>query len=403
MDMTATAKKGMQKRIKSKRVSITWASIMQHEHIGTQIAQPAVTIEAFHGQFLAYFTSIGEGKDIQNQLTWLQRLPELSSDGSNAVLVLALEATATAYGAIMSSNTALNRHARDLYGTALRAHQGLIQQSRSKQETTVHMISTSVLFSFFEAMQATTADAYRSHIFGAAKMFEVTGPGQCSRGVLCQLFYHVRTQMLFVQLASGKPSIPVSSKKIMYNTLLYKDLPTIQKVMCCMSELRELNAQRCKVEVLNVEAYKLLKLQLRQLWTEYSKTAILASGDSKRYETTTRNMLFSDAFTALTIAYFSSAFILLETVPSEIADSTEPKNHFQAILDAAMYLDVAHNPIAFMRMGTPLLLVAMHARCPEQTKKAVDLFKHWSRGSMRGISALALDAVSREEGRKENL
>ncbi|KAF1357640.1 hypothetical protein EJ07DRAFT_167539 [Lizonia empirigonia] len=377
---------------------------MQHEHVETpgQIAQPAVTIETFHGQFPAYFTSIGEGKDILNQLTWLQRLPELSSDGSNAVLVLALEATATAYGAIMSSNTALNRHARDLCGTALRAHQDLIQHSRSKQEVTVHMISTSVLFGFFEAMQATTADAYRSHIFGAAKMFEVTGPGQCSHGVLCQLFYHVRTQMLFVQLASGKPSIPVSSKKIMYNTLLYKDLPTIQKLMCCMSELRELNAQRCKVEVLNVEAYKLLKLQLRQLWTEYSKTAILASRDSKQNDTT-RNVLFSDAFTALTIAYFSSAFTLLETLTSEIADSTETKNHFQVILDAVMYLNVAHNPIAFMRMGTPLLLVAMHARSHEQTKTAVNLFKHWSRGSMRGISALALDAVSRGEGRKENL
>jgi hypothetical protein len=183
---------------------------------------PTATTTSFFENFLGFFTTDGEGKDIRNRLTWLQRIPQLVSSRSDRALVLALEATATAYGGIMSSNTNLTHKAHELYGTALRAHQAVLQQRGSSNDIAVHLVSTSVMLSFFEAMQATTADAYRAHIYGAARLFEVTGPGECGFGVLCQLFYHVRTQMLFVKIATCSYLVPLSAKKILRDTLLYE-------------------------------------------------------------------------------------------------------------------------------------------------------------------------------------
>ncbi|KAF2625795.1 hypothetical protein BU25DRAFT_306639, partial [Macroventuria anomochaeta] len=353
----------------------------------------AVITKAFYENFLTHFTAEGEGKDIQNQLTWLQRLPTLAVDKSDNALVLALEATATAYGAIMISNAALTWHARDLYGTALRVHHNVLQKSGSTFDITIHMVSTSVLLSFFEAMQATTADAYRAHIYGAAKLLEITGPGQCAHGVLCQLFYHVRTQILFVQLASDQHSVPFPAKKILYDTLLYKDPPLIQRLMCCIAALRELHAQTYDKEHLDQETYGCLNLEVNQLWDEFSRQK--PTKNPNWQDTTAEIVLFNDAFTALTAAYFSSAHILLAILRPDTTDFPDLLHHSRMILDVAAFLDITHNAIAYMRMATPLLLVALHAQSFGHRNSVVGIFEIWSRESMRGISALALDAVHR--------
>lgn len=366
-------------------------------HVDSRISQRATNIDIFYGHFLEYFTSDGESKDIQNKLTWLQRLPQLATDGSYRALVLALEATATAYGAIMSSNTALTQQARNLYGTALHIHHRMLQTFGSRDDYTIHMVSTSVLLSFFEAMHATTADAYRSHINGAAKMIEVTGPGNCMHGILCQLFYHIRTQMVFVQLASGDKEISISAKNILHEILLYKDLPTIQKLMCCIAKLGDLYAKRCKTQEQDLEALEILKTQITQLWNEYSRNLVTLTKRNDSNNASAGNPLICNAFSALTIAYFSSAHILLTMFDFDGDCSANMTHCPQHILEAATYLDTAHNAFAYMRMATPLLIVALHAQRCEHRKKAIDMFELWLRGSMRGISALALDAVHRQE------
>jgi hypothetical protein len=190
IDMTSIAKHGMRKRKRKQSaksmelITPTW--VRPDDVTIHRISQRAMITEAFYERFLTYFTSEGEGKDIRNRLTWLHHLPVLSTDGTNEALVLAVQATAAAYCAVESADPALTRHSWDLYGEALRMHSRFVSRSRRRYEVTLHMVSTSVLFSFFEAMQATNADAYRSHIYGAAKMFEVTGPDQCTKGeVVC--------------------------------------------------------------------------------------------------------------------------------------------------------------------------------------------------------------------------
>ena len=102
---------------------------------------------------------------------------------------------------------------------------------------------------------------------------------------------------------------------------------------------------------------------------------------------------------ALTMACFSSAQILQVILSAVTTERTDLKYHFQVILDAAKYLDTTRNAIAYMRMATLLLLVAMHALDHLQLKSAIDLFDFWLTCSMRGINALALGAVHRQSGR----
>ncbi|UPX10483.1 uncharacterized protein EKO05_0001141 [Ascochyta rabiei] len=109
------------------------------------------------------------------------------------------------------------------------------------------------------------------------------------------------------------------------------------------------------------------------------------------------NLLFSDVFAALTTAYFSSAHILLATITSDTVDFADLTSHSQVILNAATHIDTHHNAIAYTRMATPLLVVVLHAQCHRQRKQAIDISKFYSRGSMKGISALSLNAVRRKK------
>jgi hypothetical protein len=117
IDMTATARHGMQKRKKPSDMFVH----QQEPATITRIGQAAILTEAFYARFLAYFTSEGEGNDIRNHITWLHRLPQFSTDGTNDALTLAVQATASSYCATETNNLALARHAMDLYGRAIRS------------------------------------------------------------------------------------------------------------------------------------------------------------------------------------------------------------------------------------------------------------------------------------------
>lgn len=361
---------------------------MQVGGFGVRPLKPTATTTAFYENFLNHFTSEGESKDIRNQLTWLQRLPHLATDRSDKALILALEATATAYAAIMSSNTALTQHAHDLYGNALHAHQKILQNHGTAGDITVHMVSTSVLLSFFEAMQATTADAYRAHVYGAARLLEITGPGECGHGVLCQLFYHVRTQMLLIQVATDGRPVPLAAKRILSDTLLYDDPPLIQTLMCCITALQDMRTRNDEVHESFAENRRRLKLVVDQLWVEHSTRMNLSPA--------TESESFADAFAAVTVAYFSAAYILIE-ITNGSRNVSNLSQRCQVILDAASFLDTTGNAVAYMRMAMPLLLVALHASHRRHRESALAIFEGWSEGTMRGISVLALDAIHQQE------
>lgn len=355
--------------------------------------------DAFFGRFLTYFTSKGDGKDIRNKASWLHRLPQLSVDGSNNALTLAVQATASSYCAVEVQDPALTRHAWDLYGQAIREHSRFLTRSRGAvNSVTLHMISTSVLFSFFEAMQATNADAYRLHVYGTAKMFEVTDPRQCAAGVLCQIFFHIRTQLAFVQLTSKGKETSIDIEKILHDRLSYEELPVFQKLTTHFTSLADgyskhesAQSRSDKDDCLSEEECTAHQVAIDELWHEYT-------GNEQVYwhDTATNTRVYRDAFTALTVAYFNATRILLGLKAQRSAIRFhEPTDCYQEVLDAANFMQTRRIGCAYMRIAAPLLIVALHAPELKQRETAVAYFESWERGSMKGMSELALETVRR--------
>jgi hypothetical protein len=411
VDMNKKARHGMQKRTKKS----SWINLLHEPYSVSmdRISHQTIITEAFYGRFLSYFTSEGEGKDIRNKMTWLHRLPQLSVDGTNDALILAVQATSSSYCALESNNLALTRHAWDLYGHAMQM-QGRVLARRSRLAmgaVTLHMISTSVLFSFFEAMQATNAKAYRLHVYGSAKMFEIADPRQCFEGILCQLFFHIRTQLAFVQLTSSGEDRHIDAKKILYEVLDYNELPIFQRVSTHFTKLADIyskmNDTGTIAEAQQSSSYgepMAVKNEIDNLWKEYTGTATEHKEPLIWYDTDTDTSQYRDAFTALTIAYFSATRILLAVTSQQLATcSTDLADHCRSILRAARYMQTCLIGCVYMRMAAPLLLVALHAPETRQREIAIGHFQSWEYGTMRGISELALDTIRRRLPATEQL
>lgn len=158
-------------------------------------ASPALGLaatEAYYGHFLAFFLSTSEGKIWER--SWMCELPVLASRPDADALRLALQATSAAFCAIRADDIALLRAARDAYGEALTAHRKALMRIGSTSD--LRCICTSLLLSFFEAMDNTSPHAYREHSTAAAMLLSRAGPDECSHGIMNQLFHNVRAQMV---------------------------------------------------------------------------------------------------------------------------------------------------------------------------------------------------------------
>lgn len=256
------------------------------------------------------------------------------------------------------------------------------------------MVSTSVMLSLFEAMQATTASAYREHINGAVKMIEQTGPGQCMQGVLCQLFFHIRTQMAFVYLTTRSSQV-VPVKKILVENLQYRRLPIFQQLMSHIATLAEIYVDKPRVDreqMIDLGVYERVKGDVDALWLKYKDEA--ACREETLYTIEDGETRYRDGFTALCVSYFSAARILFTVLAPRLA-CTYPDftDHHATILNCAKFLRTKKIGCAYMRMATPLYLVSLHSPSSHQRRQATGIFEEWKQGSMAGISTLALEKI----------
>jgi hypothetical protein len=371
--------------------------------LGMPISQRSALGEFFYDRFLVYFTSNGENEDIQNKRTWLHHLPDMSTDGTNNALSLALYAAASAFSGTKTGNVPLIQDAWSVYGKALQTHSRLI---RSKKKVTAHMLSTSVLLSIFEAMNATSASAYREHVNGAAQMVQLIGTDQCMYGVVCQLYFHIRTQMSFVYLTTRKDdpeTIPV--EQILRQNLDYDRLPIFQRLVSFVMRLSEIyvglqeespgKTGRGEVrQLLDLELYMEVKSGIDALWLEYTKTAEAKGHRLQWTNDVSGTPEYRDPFTALCISFFAAAHILFSILAPRLAVSyLDFTDYYQQVLSCAAYLRAFVIGCSFMRIATPLYLVALHAPKVQQKATAVAYFVEWRRMGMGGISALALENI----------
>jgi hypothetical protein len=217
---------------------------------------------------------------------------------------------------------------------------------------------------------------------------------------------HLRTQMAFINLTGYGRETPIQVDRILYGSLQYIRLPLFQRLLSCVVDLIDMYVARKSGpsrQLVDAQTYINFETRIGGLWLQYVDEA--ADADTLFFweDISTGTMYFRDAFTALVVAYFSAARILLGVIAPPLANlSSTLSNHCFSILQASQYMQTHTVGCAYMRMTTPLLLVALHSPESSQRRQATACFEIWMKRSMSGISALALNTIHRHGLRKHH-
>jgi hypothetical protein len=360
------------------------------------VAQPSTSSilqEAFFAKFMVYFAS-DEDQDLKKRMTWLHVLPSWSADGSNPALTLAVRATSLAYTGAAHHDLSVLQEACTMYGKALHSHQIVLASSPDK--ITARMVSTSVMLSLFEAMLSTNGEAYREHIYGAAKMFDIFDIRE-AKGVMWQLFFHIRTQMSFVYLTTSN-SQKMNVKKILTETLKDTKLPVIQKLLTHVAQLAEVYLAEPFATAANWATYSQAKSEITESYQAYQERGQQKDSPpvwKDEYGRTT----YRDSYTTMAMSFFHAGHILISVLAYRLGDVSyaDVEDHCEPILECARILESKHMGCSYMQMAMPLYLVALHGSLRQQDE-AYKLFEGWRAGGMAGISYLALETIPKRRG-----
>ncbi|KAL5425811.1 hypothetical protein PMIN07_011770 [Paraphaeosphaeria minitans] len=443
--------------------------------------------EAFFQNLTAFMCAEGRHMPgaVRRTPSWLHALPRMAaapppsaSQGSsttqrNEALSLALRATTAAFSSLELRNDALLHHAYGLYGGSLRC-QGKVLQEKGDKAKDLYMVMTSLLLTLFESIVASSGEGFALHNLACAKMIDNAleqaskaqgdkkgkGPGGGEPGpMLINVFFHVRIQLCFVYLTTSSPRIrddPVM-KRVLLEACgwMPEKLPLNMQVLTPLARLMELQSKSGEM-VISVDIarkrkeYIKAREEVHQMWTEYAQK----SKGQRLCWTSPRTGYtdFRDPFTALTYAYFSACYILLDVLaptydafstystaslpfmPSQRSKSPSPTSssssntsrtwqspdtppsssppsmqfdpsfpspsmtdHHALILSVSWYLRLRDTGFAYLRLHNPLFLVAMHAPTLEQRSLARMVFENWKVGALRGIGWLAIAKLDKEQ------
>jgi hypothetical protein len=108
-------------------------------------------------------------------------------------LELSVKAAAIAFCAMESSQLDAPCRTRAIYGSDLGSQNRLVATVTTP---TPRMICTTGMLPYYAAMNAAMLGGYVRHLDGVAKMLQLAGPEECSRGLINQIFFTVRTQIV---------------------------------------------------------------------------------------------------------------------------------------------------------------------------------------------------------------
>lgn len=159
-----------------------------------------VMMEMFVTRYLTYFCGSSEDR----RKPWmLRQYGDISTAG------LPLQAVALAHYATEASQPEARVKSHDIYVKALAKHRTLVGQALngrwSQKSLALEMVSSNLILGYFEAAQSSGTDAYALHVHSAASFLHRIGPESCRSGLLNQLFYAVRSQL--VRTVSRLPKV----------------------------------------------------------------------------------------------------------------------------------------------------------------------------------------------------
>lgn len=150
---------------------------------------PTTSSDILLFKFLSYFSQDQGGR------TWHATLPRLITAKNKIAMKAAARAVSLAYAAQNLHDPSMAHAAREYYGNSLRYHQYSFRAPPGKapcKAKAFNAVPVTVLLSYFEMMQATSADAWLKHTLAAERLFALLDRDTLQDELLNHLYFIVR-------------------------------------------------------------------------------------------------------------------------------------------------------------------------------------------------------------------
>ncbi|KAH8646105.1 hypothetical protein BX600DRAFT_443914 [Xylariales sp. PMI_506] len=363
-----------------------------------QPSHRAIMFSSFVSHFMSFLTSNTGG---QSKWPWLHAVQDITApmyDGDGDTLQLSLHALATAYCGTTSRNTVAIAEALRMYGIAVgQLRAALLVRTSAQQPPDSAMICTTVLLSLFESVCATSPGAYAAHLAAARKMLGLARAEMAGSTFLRQVGVHIQYQTLLTKVTGvslGSLSAENSDADSDWNDLCWFQLnesPQVaDRLLWQLLRLGEVFSEQRhrRYNVKRVAYLDDITYNIDNLWVEYLVEELTHDNDIFQLSCDTeKTPNYRDVMTALTIAYFATARILLSVLQDNLAASPSLnregtnvpglEHQYEVILTSCSYLATQDIGCASFRLIFPLTLAAVYSTSSVQRWQAKELLENW--------------------------
>lgn len=387
---------------------------------------PVASSDLLLHKFLSYFSQDQGGR------TWHEKLPRLNMAKNKIALKAAVRAVALAYAAQNVSDPSMAHAARGYYGNSLRYHQYSFKAPPGKalcKAKAFNAVPVTVLLSYFEMMQATSADAWLKHTLAAERLFALLDESALQDELLNHLYFIVRANAAVrcfllggqTELAERRWSETGFIQPCGRNTASFHSVVDIIMKLARYVNVSMLSSGRIGQEVDADWAITVLH-DLNQYWQTFAATIGLSTSSFPLLNSSEAILISSfelptelqEQSSALAAAFFSAAVILTctlfdkqgvvrqghgkkEGLSDPMVVRSNIQYHCSQILGITGYLRWTCVGCSCVRMLLPLVVVNQTSSMIEQRLLAEKVFLEWSRqDGLPGLGLFAFGTDAKE-------
>lgn len=372
--------------------------------------------------FLNYFTQKTANR------AWGAKLPQLRSAKNAAAMQSAAKAVSLAFAAKNLNNMSMAAAACEYYGESLHHHQRSFVSSNECAicwRKAVNALPVTVLLSYFEMIQPTSADAWLRHTAAAERLFLRVGPNALKDDLLNHLYFVIKSNSVIRCFLSGtrtqlfdqawsdiRMNHLSGPSSILYNKIV--DLVAHLSNKFALNPAAASSSESPHEQAILIQGHL---TELSELWFSFGSLVQLNTDGLPWITAGPDAAVFHDISvppsehalppmptqiqepdTALTAATLHAASIMVLTLLQRSeADAWSYSDlspsityHATQILACAKHLTVYGVGCSCLYMMLPITTVHRLSPHPRQRQIAKTIFQHWSSASgLAGLAGLA--------------
>ncbi|SCN78995.1 uncharacterized protein FFB20_05838 [Fusarium fujikuroi] len=345
-----------------------------------RVSNSAVEAVAFQAGFFAFATPDARA----SVKSFLEELQKTRLQETAPTLDLAVQAVGLAFRATVSRNKSAAEKATELYIKTLRGHSRAVAAS---SRSIVPNVCTSVMLSFFEAIQPTIlmSDAYGMHLSGAWRMLIAAGDIS-TQPLLWQAANHCLCQQLLAMLMSPRSYLSNASDT----------WPVFEHLCSQYTAAADFVFDRLLVELYVLADFYIRKSyqhksarypkdapsKLDNLWKEFQEVQKSLTDEQKDS--------FKGVMT-LTLSYFACSWILIALLHTEthtLQSEIDLRQGCEMVLNCVKLLKERKSTCVHVRLFFPLVIVQLYSPIEDYRTQAKDYIETWLRKAVyNGLGA----------------